>query len=147
MNKQQKRILANFAVVMVITVAAVIGMVELKNWVNRSEAMRAMEQFGAGGQRLQTEKRLDTARIIRGWHQRSRSKDRSGSAICITGHRWISVRFAAGYDSCLREKRITIPCFSIPGRLCFGLTVVSSGWTRQVSTSLSRASKRRWNWK
>jgi hypothetical protein len=36
----------NFAVVMVITVAAVIGMVELKNMVNRSEAMRAVENLG-----------------------------------------------------------------------------------------------------
>ena len=46
MNKLQKQILANFAVVMVITVAAVVGMVELKNTVNRSEAMRAMENLG-----------------------------------------------------------------------------------------------------
>jgi hypothetical protein len=38
--------MANFAVVMVITVAAVVGMVELKNQVNRSEAMRAMESLG-----------------------------------------------------------------------------------------------------
>jgi hypothetical protein len=46
MNKQQRRILVNFAVVMVVTVAAAVGMVELKNWVNRSEAMRAMERLG-----------------------------------------------------------------------------------------------------
>jgi hypothetical protein len=46
MNKLQKQILVNFAVVMVITVAAVIGMVELKNMVNRSEAIRAMESLG-----------------------------------------------------------------------------------------------------
>jgi type II secretory pathway pseudopilin PulG len=45
MNKQQKRILVNFAVVTAVTIAAVLGMVELKNWVNRSEAMRAMEQL------------------------------------------------------------------------------------------------------
>jgi len=46
MNKLQKRILANFTVVMVVTVAAVVGMVELKNLVNRSESMRAMESLG-----------------------------------------------------------------------------------------------------
>ncbi len=46
MNKKQRQILTNFAVVIVITAAAVIGMVELKNHVNRSEAMRAMQQLG-----------------------------------------------------------------------------------------------------
>jgi hypothetical protein len=46
MNKPQKRILANFVVVMVVTATAVVGMVELKNLVNRSEAMRAMESLG-----------------------------------------------------------------------------------------------------
>jgi hypothetical protein len=46
MNKKQKQILANFAVVIAITIAAVIGMVEMKNGVNRSEAIRAMEQLG-----------------------------------------------------------------------------------------------------
>ncbi|MGD0597671.1 MAG: hypothetical protein ABSA64_09170 [Sedimentisphaerales bacterium] len=45
MNKPQKRILANFVVVLLVTATAVIGMVELKNMVNRSEAMRAMEQL------------------------------------------------------------------------------------------------------
>jgi hypothetical protein len=46
MNKKQKQILANFAVVIVVTIAAVIGMVEMKNGVNRSEATRAIEQLG-----------------------------------------------------------------------------------------------------
>jgi len=46
MNKLQKQILANFAVVTVVTATAVVGMVELKNLVNRSEAMRAMESLG-----------------------------------------------------------------------------------------------------
>jgi hypothetical protein len=46
MNKKQKQILANFAVVIVVTAMAVVGMIELKNQVNRSEAMRAMEQLG-----------------------------------------------------------------------------------------------------
>jgi hypothetical protein len=45
MNKRQRWIVANFAVVIVVTVASVIGMVELKNWVNYSEATRAMEHL------------------------------------------------------------------------------------------------------
>ncbi|MBN2020989.1 MAG: hypothetical protein JW749_12290 [Sedimentisphaerales bacterium] len=45
MNKQQRRILTNFAVVIALTITAAFGMVELKNLVNRSEAMRAMEQL------------------------------------------------------------------------------------------------------
>jgi len=46
MNKKQKQILANFVVVIAATAAAVIGMIELKSYVNRSEAIRAMEQLG-----------------------------------------------------------------------------------------------------
>ena len=46
MNKKQKQILANFAIVIAVTIAMVSGMVEMKNGVNRSEAMRAMEQLG-----------------------------------------------------------------------------------------------------
>jgi hypothetical protein len=45
MNKRQRWIVANFAGVIVITVASVIGMVELKNRVNHSEATRAMEHL------------------------------------------------------------------------------------------------------
>jgi hypothetical protein len=46
MNKRQKWVLTNFGIVTTITILAVAGMVEMKNWVNRSEAMRAMEQLG-----------------------------------------------------------------------------------------------------
>jgi hypothetical protein len=45
MNRQQKWILTNFALVILVTVVTVGGMIELKNWVNRSEATRAMEQL------------------------------------------------------------------------------------------------------
>ena len=45
MTRQQKLVLINFALVILITTTAVLGMVELKNWVNRSESMRAMEQL------------------------------------------------------------------------------------------------------
>jgi hypothetical protein len=45
MNKLQKWILTNFVLAILITATAVFGMIELKNWVNRSEATRAMEQL------------------------------------------------------------------------------------------------------
>ncbi len=46
MNKRQKDILTNIITVLVITAIAVVAMINFKDWVNRSEAMRAMEQFG-----------------------------------------------------------------------------------------------------
>jgi len=45
-NRRQKTILRDITTVIVITAIAVVAMINLKNWVNRSEAMRAMEQFG-----------------------------------------------------------------------------------------------------
>jgi hypothetical protein len=45
MNKRQKWVLTNFAFLVLITAVSVAGMVELKNWVNRSESVRAMEQL------------------------------------------------------------------------------------------------------
>jgi len=45
MNQQQKRIVANFVAVIVLTIAAVIAMIHLKDWVNRSEATKAMNQL------------------------------------------------------------------------------------------------------
>jgi hypothetical protein len=46
MNGQQKTILINTATVITITALAVSAMISLKNWVNRSESMRAMEDLG-----------------------------------------------------------------------------------------------------
>jgi len=46
MNKRQKSILINFVTVIVITTIAVIAMINFKDWVNHSEATRAMEQLG-----------------------------------------------------------------------------------------------------
>jgi hypothetical protein len=46
MNKKQKYTLVNSSLVIVITSAAVVGMVEVKNGVNRAEAMRAMDHLG-----------------------------------------------------------------------------------------------------
>jgi hypothetical protein len=45
MNRRQKTILINTTTVLVITAIAVAAMIDLKNWVNRSEAMRAMEHL------------------------------------------------------------------------------------------------------
>lgn len=46
MNRRQKIVLIKSMTVVVITFVAVVAMVNAKDWVNRSEAMRAMEQLG-----------------------------------------------------------------------------------------------------
>jgi len=46
MNKRQKSILIDFTAVIVITIVAVVAMINFKDWVNRAEAMRAMEHLG-----------------------------------------------------------------------------------------------------
>ena len=46
MNSYQKRVLTNFTVVIIITVIAVVAIVIFRDWVNRSEATRAMEHLG-----------------------------------------------------------------------------------------------------
>jgi len=43
---RQKRLLTESVVVLTATVAAVVGMMNLKDYVNRSEAIRAMNQLG-----------------------------------------------------------------------------------------------------
>jgi type II secretory pathway pseudopilin PulG len=45
-NRRQKAILMNIVIIIAITVFAVVAMVNFKDWVNRSEAMRAMEHLG-----------------------------------------------------------------------------------------------------
>jgi len=45
MNRRQKTILIDFVTVIVITAAAIVAMFNFKDWVNRSEAMRAMEHL------------------------------------------------------------------------------------------------------
>lgn len=46
MNKRQRAILIDFITVMVVTAVAVVGMINFKDWINLSEARRAMEQLG-----------------------------------------------------------------------------------------------------
>jgi hypothetical protein len=46
MNKRQKSIIREFILVFVIIIAVVLGLLNLKDYVNRTEAMRAMEQLG-----------------------------------------------------------------------------------------------------
>ena len=45
MNRQQKRILINFSVVAIVTLAATFGMIELRNHVSYVESDRAMDQL------------------------------------------------------------------------------------------------------
>jgi hypothetical protein len=46
MNRRQKIILRDFMTVVVITAIAVVAMINFRDWVNRSEARRAMEHLG-----------------------------------------------------------------------------------------------------
>jgi hypothetical protein len=46
MNKRQKAILIDFTIVIGVTAIAVVAMINLKDWINRSEATRAMQQLG-----------------------------------------------------------------------------------------------------
>jgi len=46
MNKRQKDILTNFIAVILITAVAVFAMLNFRDWVNRTEAMRAMKHLG-----------------------------------------------------------------------------------------------------
>jgi hypothetical protein len=45
MNKRQKAILIDFTIVIVATAIAVVAMINFKDWINRSEATRAMQQL------------------------------------------------------------------------------------------------------
>jgi len=47
LNVRQKKLVANIVVVITFTVAMVAGFANIKNVINRSEAMRAMELLGA----------------------------------------------------------------------------------------------------
>ena len=44
MDKRQKSILAEFFTVIAVTAIAVIGLINFKDWVNRSEALQAMHE-------------------------------------------------------------------------------------------------------
>ena len=46
MNKRQKALLLESVTIIVITVAAVIAIINLKQWVSRSETIQVMEQLG-----------------------------------------------------------------------------------------------------
>ena len=46
MNKRQRALLTEVLIVLAVTVLAVIAMVNVKDWINRTEAMRAMTQLG-----------------------------------------------------------------------------------------------------
>jgi hypothetical protein len=46
MNNRQKALLTESLLVLVATAGAVLGMMHLKDYVNRSEALRAMDQLG-----------------------------------------------------------------------------------------------------
>jgi hypothetical protein len=45
-NKRQKALLTESIIIIVITAAAVVAMINLKQWVSRTEAIQVMEQLG-----------------------------------------------------------------------------------------------------
>jgi type II secretory pathway pseudopilin PulG len=45
MNKRQKKIVRDISTVLIVTAIAVTAMINFKDWVNRSEAIRAMEHL------------------------------------------------------------------------------------------------------
>ena len=46
MNKRQKSLVINSVTIITVTAIVVVAMINFKDWVNRSEAMRAMEYLG-----------------------------------------------------------------------------------------------------
>jgi hypothetical protein len=46
MNKRQKSLIREFILVCIIIIAVVLGLLNLKDYVNRTEGMRALEQLG-----------------------------------------------------------------------------------------------------
>ncbi len=46
MNKRQKALLTESIIIIVMTAAAVVAMINLKQWVSRSETIQVMEQLG-----------------------------------------------------------------------------------------------------
>jgi hypothetical protein len=46
MQKRQRQIITNFVVVIMVTLVSVVAMINFKDMVNRSEAIRAMEALG-----------------------------------------------------------------------------------------------------
>ena len=54
MNRRQKALLRETVVVLSVTVAVLIGMLNLKDWINRREAMRAMPQLAESIQDYRT---------------------------------------------------------------------------------------------
>ena len=53
MNKRQKILLIESVAVVLVTLIAVVAMINAKDWINRSEAMRAMDQLGQRVQQYQ----------------------------------------------------------------------------------------------
>lgn len=45
MNKPQRKILINFIFVILITILAIIGMINFKDWISHTESMRAMDNL------------------------------------------------------------------------------------------------------
>jgi hypothetical protein len=76
MDKRQRNIISNFILVIVVTIAAVLGLVNFKDYVNRAEAMRAMEQLG----RISLAYRAEHGAVPAEYHVDDIKKELEGSA-------------------------------------------------------------------
>jgi hypothetical protein len=74
-NRRQKAILAEVVTVFVFTLAAVVGMINFKDYVNRSEAITAMRQVG----QLVVHHQAQTGKVPPESLIKSRMKDIKGS--------------------------------------------------------------------
>jgi len=98
MNKRQKNIIQDLILVAVITIAAVVGLVNFKDYVNRTEAMRAMEHLG----RVVLGYRQEHGSVPAEYYVAEVKKELEGSARLGALHyraRWIE--FGAGPDEIL----------------------------------------------
>ena len=57
-------ILIEFIAVMAVTAIAIVVMINFEDWVNRSEAMRAMEQLGPGTTSVSRWPKLDLKNLV-----------------------------------------------------------------------------------
>jgi hypothetical protein len=55
MNKRQKALLTESVIIIFITIAAVVAMIHLKQWVSRTETIKVMEQLGQITRQYRTE--------------------------------------------------------------------------------------------
>jgi len=114
-------------------------MVELKNWVNRSEAMRAMEHLGS----LIASYRQKNGSVPPQSYVDAMKKSLEGQArLGNLQYRARWIEFNSPPDT-ITQERIIVLYSCILGQLCFGLMAGSSGLIHMSSSRCWRVSKAR----